>query len=46
MISELDKIMERAHQNKGEDAKMNYGEVFDDFEHKHFTSKISKVNTK
>ena len=43
VISELDKIMERARQNEGEDANMNYGEVFDDFEHKDFTAKNVRV---
>jgi hypothetical protein len=40
---ELDKIMERARQNEGEDANMNFGEVFDDFEHKDFTAKNVRV---
>ena len=43
VISELDKIMERARLNEGEDANMNYGEVFDDFEHKDFTAKNVRV---
>ena len=43
VISELDKIMERARQNEGEDANMNFGEVFDDFEHKDFTAKNVRV---
>lgn len=43
VIAELDKIMERARQNEGEDTNMNFGEVFDDFEHKDFTAKNVRV---
>jgi hypothetical protein len=43
VVGELDKIMERARQNEGEDANMNFGEVFDDFEHKDFTAKNVRV---
>ncbi len=43
VVSELDKIMERQKNNEGEDQNMNFGEVFDDFEHKDFTAKNVRV---
>jgi len=40
---ELAKIIEKQKLNEGEDQNMNFGEVFDDFEHKDFTAKNVRV---
>ena len=42
-VSELGKILEKQRANEGEDQNMNFGEVFDDFEHKDFTAKNVRV---
>jgi hypothetical protein len=42
-VSELNKIIEKQKLNEGEDQNMNFGEVFDDFEHKDFTAKNVRV---
>lgn len=43
VVKELDKIIEKQKLNEGDDQNMNYGEVFDDFEHKDFTAKNVRV---
>lgn len=43
VVKELDKILEKQKQEGGDDHNMNYGEVFDDFEHKDFTAKNVRV---
>ena len=45
MTSELGKIIEKQKLNEGtaEDHGMNFGEVFDDFEHKDFSAKNVRV---
>ncbi len=43
MVKELDKILEKQKQEGGDDHNMNFGEVFDDFEHKDFTAKNVRV---
>ena len=39
----MTKIIEKQKLNEGEDHYMNFGEVFDDFEHKDFTAKNVRV---
>jgi dipeptidase len=41
--AELKKIIEKQQLEGGEDHNMNFGEVFDDFEHKDFTAKNVRV---
>ena len=43
VVKELDKILEKQKQGGGDDHNMNFGEVFDDFEHKDFTAKNVRV---
>lgn len=43
VTGELEKIIEKQKLNDGEDVNMNFGEVFDDFEHKDFTAKNVRV---
>ncbi len=43
VVKELDKILEKQKQEGGDDHNMNFGEVFDDFEHKDFTAKNVRV---
>ena len=42
-VTELAKIVEKQKQEGAEDQAMNFGEVFDDFEHKDFTAKNVRV---
>lgn len=41
VVAELEKILQK--QGGGDDQNMNFGEVFDDFEHKDFTAKNVRV---
>lgn len=44
VLRELDKVLERQRaQGDNDDHNMNFGEVFDDFEHKDFTAKNVRV---
>ena len=43
VVAELEKILAKQRENDGEDQNMNFGEVFDDFEHKDFTAKNVRV---
>lgn len=43
VLRELEKVIEKQRENEGEDQNLNYGEVFDDFEHKDFTAKNVRV---
>ena len=43
VTGELERIVEKQKLNDGEDVNMNFGEVFDDFEHKDFTAKNVRV---